>query len=130
MGVDFLSVDWILPLIGGLGLGSLLNSVVSFLMQRSAERRSRAFAEKKEAYQGLLSALHEAAVRPSDANAKQYALWSMRVSLVGSPTVARIAEVIPNASPNTLLRTTAFESLVVEMRKDLGVDLRPLNPMK
>jgi hypothetical protein len=51
-------MDWILPLIGGLGLGlglgSLLKSVIDHFNARRALTQDRLYQEKREAYLGLL----------------------------------------------------------------------------
>ena len=63
-------MDWILPLIAGRGLGSIIKSIADHFMSRRASDHDRWYQEKREAYTGLLTALHDAAVRPSDGNAK------------------------------------------------------------
>lgn len=57
-------MDWILPLIGGLGIGAVIKSVVDNFNTRRAVSQDRRYKEKREAYLGLLSALHKAAVQP------------------------------------------------------------------
>jgi hypothetical protein len=120
-------VDWILPLIGGLGIGSLLTTLLQTWMQRASDKRIRAFTEKREAYLGLLAALHDAAVKKSDFAAKTYALWQTKVTLVGSPAVVRYAQGIVDSNPKSFERETAFDSLLTAMRADLGIDERPLS---
>jgi hypothetical protein len=107
-------------LIGGLGIGSLIASVVTHFMARRATANDRWYQEKREAYLGLLSALHEAAVRPSNANSKAYALWQTRCDLFGSPTVSRYVQRIidTNDGPQEA-RHEAFDGLVKAMRDDL-----------
>lgn len=113
-------MEWLLPLIGGLGFGSLLTSVATHFMTRRASVRDRYYHEKREAYLGLLSALHEAAVRPSDEHAKAYALWQTHCELFGSPDVVKFAQQIvdTNDSPRPE-RNLAFENLLKAMRSDL-----------
>jgi hypothetical protein len=52
-------------LVGGLGVGSLITSLATQFMTRRAATNDRLFQEKREAYLGLLKALHDAAVEPS-----------------------------------------------------------------
>lgn len=107
-------------LIGGLGIGSLITSVVTHFMTRQAAANDRWFQEKREAYLGLLSSLHEAAVSPSDANSKAYALWQTRCDLFGSPAVSRYAQrmVETNDGPPEA-RSEAFDGLIQAMKTDL-----------
>lgn len=114
-------MEWILPLLGGLGLGSLLKSVIDHFISRRAVTKDRLYQEKREAYLGLLGALHKAAVRPSDANAKEYALWQARCQLFGSKDVSTFAQAIvdTNEGPRSN-RNDAFTGLIDAMRDDLG----------
>lgn len=68
-------MDYWSLLIGGLGLGALLQSALDFHQSRKAVVADRLCQEKREAYLGRLRALHVAATEPSDENAKAYALW-------------------------------------------------------
>ena len=58
-------MEWIVALVGGLGIGSLITSVATHLMARRGVTNDRWYQEKREAYLGLLEALHVAATRPS-----------------------------------------------------------------
>ncbi len=113
-------MEWILPLIAGLGIGSLLKSVADYFMTRRAGIRDRWYQEKREAYLGLLNSLHEAAVKPSNARSKAYVLWQTRCELFGSKEVARYAQEIidTNDGPRTA-REAAFRNLLDTMRIDL-----------
>ncbi|MBB4569046.1 hypothetical protein [Rhizobium leucaenae] len=113
-------MDWVLPLIGGLGIGSLLKSVIDNFNSRRAVMKDRLYQEKREAYLGLLGALHKAAVQPSDENSKDFALWQTRCQLFGSPDAARFAQAIveTNDRPRSE-RESAFSGLIESMRDDL-----------
>lgn len=113
-------MGWILPLIAGLGLGSLLKSVTDHFMARRASSHDRWYQEKREAYLGLLNALHEAAVHPSDENSKHYALWQTRCDLFGSQDVSKYAQemVETNDTPRAA-RDAAFRNLIEAMKTDL-----------
>ena len=113
-------MEWILPLLGGLGLGSLLKSVIDHFISRRAITKDRLYQEKREAYLGLLSALHKAAVQPSDANSKEYALWQTRCQLFGSKDVSTFAQGIVDTNESMGSdRLEAFNGLVEAMRNDL-----------
>lgn len=113
-------MEWILPLIAGLGLGSLLKSVADHFMARRASANDRWYQEKREAFLGLLNALHEAAVHPSDEHTKNYALWQTRCELFGSVDVVKFAQRIvdTNDSPREE-RNEAFRNLIDAVRRDL-----------
>ena len=115
-----MEVSTLLALLGGLGLGSILNTLISAWVTRSAKHSDRLFEQKKEAYLGLLSALHAAAVQPSDEASKAYALWQTKCNLFGSEEVSRFAQMIvdTNDSPRNE-RDTAFNGLLSAMRDDL-----------
>lgn len=110
----------ILSLVAGLGIGSLLTSIATYFMTRHASVSDRWYREKREAYLGLLTALHEAAVRSSDENSKAYALWQTRCALFGSIEVAKYAQqlVDTNEGPYSE-RNAAFQNLLKSMRADL-----------
>lgn len=113
-------MEWVLPLLGGLGLGSLLKSLIDHFNMRRAVTKDRLYQEKREAYLGLLGALHKAAVHPSDANSKDFALWQTRCQLFGSPDVSHFAQAIVNTNAAARIeRAAAFNGLVESMRKDL-----------
>ena len=113
-------MDWVLPLIGGLGIGSLLKSMIDHFISRRAIAHDRLYQEKREAYLGLLSALHQAAVEHSDQNSKAYALWQTRCQLFGSLDVSRFAQAMvdTNDSPRSD-RDAAFQGLTNAIRQDL-----------
>ena len=114
-------MEWIMPLIGGLGLGSLLKSMIDHFVSRRALAHDRRYQERREAYLGLLTSLHKAAVEPSDENSKAYALWQTHCELFGSPEVSRYAKDIvdTNDAPRSK-RDAAFRGLVETMRSDLA----------
>lgn len=113
-------MEWILPLLGGLGIGSLLKSAIDHWIVRKAAASDRLYQEKREAYLGLLEALHRAAVRASDENAKNFGFWRLRCDLFGSPQVSRYAQQVAETDGQTPERTQAFNSLVQAMRDDLN----------
>lgn len=115
-------MDWTLVsgVIGGLGVGTLLNSIYSAYTSKKAEKVSRLYAEKRDAYLGLLNASHNAAVSPSDISSKKYALHQTKCSLFGSKEVIEAAQMIVDTNYDRERRDIAFESLLAAMRKDLN----------
>ncbi len=49
-------MEWVLPLLGGLGLGSALKSTIDHIVARRSLTKDRLYGEKREAYIGLLGA--------------------------------------------------------------------------
>jgi hypothetical protein len=92
-------------------------------MARRASTSDRWYQEKREAYLGLLEALHDAAVHPSDENSKAFALWQTRCELFGSNDVARYAQAMidTNEGPREQ-RNEAFKSLLQAMKADFRPD--------
>ena len=113
-------MEWVLTLIGGLGIGSLLTSLITHVITRRATTTDRWYQEKREAYLGLLTSLREAAVCPSNENAKTYALWQMRCDLFGSPAVSKYAQrMIDTTNEPREERADALRNLIEAMKLDL-----------
>jgi hypothetical protein len=113
-------MEWILPLLAGLGIGSLLKSIADHFMARRANTNDRWYQEKREAYLGLLESLHNAAVHPSDENSKAFAFWQARCELFGSKDVTSYAQamIATNDGPQER-RNEAFKGLLQAMKTDL-----------
>ena len=113
-------MEWLLPLLGGLGLGSLLKSVIDHFYSRRAAKNDRLYQEKREAYIGLLEAIRNAAVQPSDQHSMDYGLWQARCQLFGSEDVSRRAQAILDSNDAPLVeREVAFRALLASMKEDL-----------
>jgi hypothetical protein len=119
-GVGDYPMEWVLPLLAGLGIGSLLKSIVDHFMARQANISDRWYQEKREAYLGLLKSLHDAALHPCNENSKAFALWQTRCELFGSKDVTRSAQAIvdTNNGPRDQ-RNEAFKNLLQAMKADL-----------
>ena len=115
-----MEINTVTALLGGLGLGSLLNSLVTHFTTQKSKKEQRRYEEKKAAYLGLFTSLHDAAVSPSDENSKAYALWQAKCQIFGSNEVAKFAQEIidTNDGPRDL-RHVAFEKLLEAIRQDL-----------
>jgi hypothetical protein len=114
-------MDWILPLIGGLGLGSLLKGVVDYFLANRAKLNDRLYQEKRETYLGMIEAMHEADIRPSTENAKAFGNWTNRCKLFGSPEVINAAQEYISTSNDVAgaARARAFDTLFRAMRVDM-----------
>ena len=113
-------MELVIGLIGGLGIGSLITSVATHFMTRRAMASDRWYQEKREAYLGLITAIHDAAIHHSEEHAKAYALWQTRCDLFGSALVSKYAQLFvdTNDSPR-IEREKAFRGLIEAMRSDL-----------
>ena len=113
-------MEWLLPLIGGLGLGAVIKSIIDFFLNKNTARQKIRYSEMREAYLGLLDSLHRAAVEPSDKASKDFALWQTRVQLFGSSEVAKSVQGIvdTNSGPREL-RDKHFKDMISQMTKDL-----------
>lgn len=115
-----LKMEWGLALIGGLGIGSLITSAANHVMARRAATSDRWYQEKREAYLGLLTAIHDAAAHPSDERSKAYALWQTRCDLFGSADVSKYAQLFVDTNDGPRAeREKAFRGLVEAMRANL-----------
>jgi hypothetical protein len=113
-------MEWVLGLVGGLGIGSLVTTIAAHFMARRATASDRWYQEKREAYLGLLNALHDAAVHPSVEHSKNYALWQTRCELFGSETVSTFAQqMVDTNTASAAERQKVFRNLVTAMRADL-----------
>lgn len=115
-----MELNVITALIGGLGIGTLLNSLFNAYNDKQKQRMSRQYEEKKHSYFGLLDALHKAAVKPSNETSKEFALWQTRCSLFGSKDVVNFAQKIVDTNDDRIERDKAFNGLLEAMRKDLS----------
>lgn len=118
-------MEWLMPLLGGLGLGSVAGVLVNAWLQGRRSDKELRHAEKREACLALLEALHQAAVDRSGAGAKAYGLAMARVHLVGSPQVVEAGERVRRCQPGEGMHQ-AQNALFAAMRIDLGVDPAPL----
>ncbi|MES1989639.1 MAG: hypothetical protein V4441_01655 [Pseudomonadota bacterium] len=77
--------EWALTLIGGLGVGSLLTTLLSHWIAQKSSNRELLYKEKRETYLGLLEALQRAPVGYSNENSKELRILanSMRFVWIG-----------------------------------------------
>ena len=115
-----MEINTVVALLGGLGIGSMVNSIFTHFTTQKSKKDGRRYEEKKSAYLGLLTSLHDAAVSPSDKNSKAYALWLTKCHIFGSNEVTKFAQEIvdTNDGPRDL-RHVAFDKLLEAIRQDL-----------
>lgn len=115
-----MEINTVLAALGGLGVGSLLNNLVTHFTNQKSKQKERKYDEKKAAYIGLLTSLHDAAVSPSDINSKKYALWQTKCQIFGSEKAIRFSqEIVDTNDGSKEERNKAFQSLLTAIREDL-----------
>jgi len=116
-------MDWVLPLLGGLGIGSLIKGIVDHFLVAKSKSNDRAYQEAKDSYIGLLSALRDVNVNPSNENLKSFGLWHARCEIFGSKSVSNAAQKMVDTNHERekkgSLRETAYQELLSAMRQDL-----------
>ena len=113
----------VLQFVSAFGLGALASALVQYWLSRRATLADRAFVEKKEAYIGLLEAIHRSEVEKTDAAALLAGHWIFRCELVGSPSVVEAVEELLRTNPVSDAphpsRPDVMKALKSAMRKDL-----------
>lgn len=108
-------------LLGVFGIGAIFKTILDAVLSTKKEKAALQYKEKREAYLGLLDALHKAAVSPSDENSKAFALWQTRVSIFGSQEASNAVQGIvdTNDGPRES-RNVHFDNLLKAIKEDLA----------
>lgn len=108
-------------LLGVFGIGAIFKTILDAVLSAKKDKASLQYKEKREAYLGLLDALHKAAVSPCDENSKTFALWQTRVSIFGSDEASNAVQGIidTNDGPRES-RNLHFNNLLKAIREDLA----------
>ncbi|EHL32313.1 hypothetical protein [Legionella drancourtii] len=115
-----METNTILALLGGMGVGSLINNMITHYTNQKSKQKERRYEEKKAAYIGLLTSLHDAALNPSEKTAKSYALWQAKCQIFGSEKVTRFTQAIVDTNDGPKKdRETAFNLLLTAIQQDL-----------
>lgn len=122
-------MDTMITLLSAAGLGGVIGSVMTSLLQawlsRKASLDERKFREKKEAYAGLLNAIYQTAHERSQVSIKEAGYWRARCDLVGSEKVRDLTKHLfdlADGTPNPGI-PVAESALLAAMRVDLGIAL-------
>ncbi|WP_321397684.1 hypothetical protein [Emcibacter sp.] len=115
-----MSFEILMSIFGAFGIGSVVTLLIKNHLDQNNALDERLYNEKREAYLGLLTAMHDAAIQPSDAASKAYALQQTKIQLFGSEKVSEAAQGILDTNEGSREeRNRYFEMLIREMRKDL-----------
>jgi hypothetical protein len=115
-------MEWLLPLLGGLGAGTLITKITDHFLTRKWAGRDLQYKEKRETYLGLLEAIKQIGISPNDiGNKNDFSVWHMRVQLFGSKACAGAIQGMIDTKPDSEARNKHFEDLIQAMRVDLNV---------
>jgi len=112
-------MEWALGLIGGLGIGTLLSTVVNYYLSKKQLVSQKLFQEKRDAYFGMTQALYDAEIEPGPKNEKMFGYYLNIAKIFAHKDVVISAQNIINTDPNTKERTGALEKFFDAMRRDL-----------
>lgn len=107
-------------LLSAFGVGTLISIPFQYSFNERAKRKTILFQEKKEAFVGLLTAYHKAAVEPCDKHSKEFAYWQIRCELLCSKNTKEAITAIVETNKDMQARMVAHE----EMKKCLSYELR------
>lgn len=119
-------MDWI-QLISAAGLGAIIATITQSWLAERAAIKQRNFQEKKDAYVGILNAMHRSEIEQTSEAALYVGHWSNICEIVGSKTVRdclkRYMESNPVEGKVHPDRPQVMGDLKEAMRKDLGFPL-------
>ena len=116
-----MNVEAFIGLLTAAGLGSVFTVFVQDWLQSKKETQKKVFDERKEAYLGLLRALHDAGAFPSDRASKEFAYWQLRCELISERTVREAIQSIVDTNDDPSRRAVAYDNLKRVLRADLGL---------
>ena len=109
----------ILTFLGGIGVGSILTTLVKAYLENKQMLSKRAFEEKRDAYVSYLNIAATSQTMPA-----KEALWARtaaieRINLCGSSEVVRLLEVVSKTPPGS--PRDPINQLIQAMRQDLSL---------
>ncbi len=108
-----------LALIGGLGIGSLLTTVVNHFLLKNSENSDRLYREKREAYIGMTRALYDVEIEPGPKNAKAFGYYLNMAKIFGPQNVVMAGQKVIDTDPCTMGRDEALKEFYEAMKNDL-----------
>lgn len=112
-------MDWIMPLIAGLGIGSILKTIIDSYILRRNFIKDRYYNEKKQSYLNLIESLYLINVDHSTKNLKKFGLYSIHCQLFGHKQVYDLTKKLMETSLEPELRNKIINKMIEEMKKDL-----------
>lgn len=117
-----IEANWIFSLVGGLGTGAIITTIISHYISSSQEHRAYLRSKKEESYIGLLEAYSKAAVDSSVDARTNFVYWHMRVQIFGSKAVDNLVhEFYGPKGVSREAQKELRENIIAEIRKDLKV---------
>jgi hypothetical protein len=112
-------MEWIMALVGGLGIGSLLTTIVNHVLTRKSGKAERLYQEKREAYLGMTRALYDVEIEPGPKNVKMFGLYLNIAKIFGSNDVVVSAQKVIDSKPHSPARDLALNAFYEAMKTDL-----------
>jgi hypothetical protein len=109
----------LLALLGGIGLGAILKSIVDYFLNKKSSRSKTQYIETCEAYVGILSALHKISIIKNHETSKDFGLAHMKVRLFGSEKVASLISEAINADTESRKNEILEKEMIDAMKSDL-----------
>lgn len=112
-------MDSLLAVLGGVGLGAILKSVVDYFLSKASGRNKTLYSETTDAYLGLLLALHKISVIKNHETSKDFGLAHMKVRLFGSEKVASLIHEAVYTNDENRKDEILEKEMIHAMRDDL-----------
>mgnify|MGYP001450478117 CR=1 FL=1 len=109
----------ILSTVTGIGTGTIIQTILLHIAKKKETKEIRSYEEKRNAYIGLLSSIHQSVVNPGSDSSKEYSLFQAKIGLFGSEEVIKYSQEMLDTIPGTKERNLAFDNLLYSMRNDL-----------
>ncbi|EPA6504521.1 hypothetical protein ACQ4ED_004164 [Escherichia coli] len=113
-------MDSLLAILGGVGLGAILKSIVDYFLNKKSGGNKTQYAETCDAYIGIILALHKISVIKNHETSKDFGLAHMKVKLFGSDKVASlISEAVytdDEARKNEILEKDMIDAMKDDLR--------------
>jgi hypothetical protein len=124
MGTDQSLLTVLAALAGGLGLGSIVTTLIQQVFLRRSKAEDTRLSMRRDAFADLLAAISKLDRLGGDSSAEpeaEYALCVARVELVASKAVLMPLKAWRDFEADTPERIDCMASLLREMRRDLGI---------
>lgn len=107
--------------LSGLGIGSVITLVIKHSLEQKAKLKEVWLMDYKQACDGLLDSYSEVALSNSNEALKKFAFYELKIKLYANEKVINAIEDFKNSDPNSLNRKNLENTMLQEMRHDLGL---------
>lgn len=109
-------------LLGGLGIGSLITTLISYWISNKNSSSEYRRQKKEECYIGILSAYQQAMIEPGERSRIEFLAWDLKVQIFGSKEVSNLVQEFYEVENRYEKQYETRKKLVQLMRKDLEID--------